>query len=81
VSDPTFDDAGPNGMLTKTSDALVAESALGAVDVVPVVVPARYDDWAHFSERRADIGLAFDEAGLSPLLRSVPRGTPVPLKR
>lgn len=36
VSDPTFDDAGPSGYLTKLSDAKVTAADLGAVDVVLV---------------------------------------------
>lgn len=36
VSDPTFDDAGPSGYLTKLTDAKVTEADLGAVDGVLV---------------------------------------------
>ncbi|WP_189697833.1 MBL fold metallo-hydrolase [Streptomyces chromofuscus] len=36
VSDPTFDEPGPHGYLTKTAGPAIDESALGAVDVVLV---------------------------------------------
>jgi L-ascorbate metabolism protein UlaG (beta-lactamase superfamily) len=36
VSDPTFDEAGPHGYLTKTAGPAVAEDALGPVDLVLV---------------------------------------------
>ncbi|MEU1199933.1 MBL fold metallo-hydrolase [Streptomyces sp. NPDC005813] len=36
VSDPTFDDPGPHGYLTKTAGPAVDENALGSVDVVLV---------------------------------------------
>ncbi|MFD7405971.1 MBL fold metallo-hydrolase [Streptomyces sp. NPDC059866] len=36
VSDPTFDEPGPHGYLTKTAGPAVAESSLGPVDVVLV---------------------------------------------
>jgi len=38
VSDPTFDDPGPHGYLTKTAGPAVAEDQLGPVDLV--LVPA-----------------------------------------
>ncbi|MGW0817962.1 MBL fold metallo-hydrolase [Streptomyces viridiviolaceus] len=34
VSDPTFDDVGPHGYLTKTSDSAVDEDGVGPVDIV-----------------------------------------------
>jgi len=36
VSDPTFDDPGPHGYLTKTAGPVVAEDQLGPVDLVLV---------------------------------------------
>ena len=36
--------------------------------------------WAHFSEGRAEIELAFEEAGLSGVLRSVDHGSRVRLR-
>src|SRR6266516_4111143 len=36
VSDPTFDDPGPHGYLTKTAGPAVAEDQLGPVDLVLV---------------------------------------------
>ena len=34
-----------------------------------MVIPAHYDGWAHFSEGRADLARAFDDAGLTAKLR------------
>ncbi|MBR7826029.1 MBL fold metallo-hydrolase [Actinospica sp. MGRD01-02] len=56
--------------------AAAAAAVLGA----PVVLPAHYDGWAHFAEGRAEIELAFEEAGLSGVLRSVPHGSWVALR-
>ena len=55
--------------------AAAAAAVLGA----PVVIPTHYDGWAHFSEGRADIEFAFEEAGLSGVLRSMDHGTWVDL--
>jgi L-ascorbate metabolism protein UlaG (beta-lactamase superfamily) len=55
--------------------AAAAAAVLGAEAVVPV----HYDGWAHFSEGRQEIELAFHEAGLSSLLRVAPHGTWMPL--
>ena len=55
-------------------------AAAAAVLDVSVVLPAHYDGWAHFSEGRADLELAFEEAGLTSLLRSVDHGTWVNLR-
>jgi hypothetical protein len=46
----------------------------------PVVVPAHYDHWAHFSEGRDDIARAFDDAGLTARLRLTDHGTWIPLR-
>lgn len=55
-----------NRPLTLTSErAAAAAGLLGAGRVVP----AHYDSWAHFSEGREQIVTAFDEAGLSSVLR------------
>jgi L-ascorbate metabolism protein UlaG (beta-lactamase superfamily) len=51
--------------------AAAAAVVLGA----GLVIPAHYDGWAHFSEGLADLELAFQEAGLSSLLRTAPHGT------
>ncbi|MFG3288949.1 MBL fold metallo-hydrolase [Streptomyces sp. NPDC048179] len=51
--------------------ASAAASVLGA----PVVVPAHCDGWAHFSEERADVASAFDDAGLTGCLRMADNGT------
>ncbi|MFC7385986.1 MBL fold metallo-hydrolase [Sphaerisporangium rhizosphaerae] len=62
--------------LTLTSElAGAAAAVLGA----PIVIPAHYDGWAHFSEGRADIDRAFDDAGLTTLLRGGEHGEWIPL--
>jgi L-ascorbate metabolism protein UlaG (beta-lactamase superfamily) len=50
-------------------------AAAAAVLGVSVVIPAHYDGWTHFSEGRAELETAFDEAGLSSLLRLVDHGS------
>jgi L-ascorbate metabolism protein UlaG (beta-lactamase superfamily) len=57
--------------------AAAAAAILGA----PVVVPAHYDGWAHFTEGRDDLARAFDEAGLSAPLHLREHGTWIPLWR
>ncbi|MEV6970736.1 MBL fold metallo-hydrolase [Hamadaea sp. NPDC051192] len=57
--------------------AAAAAAVLGA----DLVIPAHYDGWAHFSEGLAGIESAFDDAGLSSLLRTAPHGTWIPLPR
>ena len=61
-----------------TLDAARAAAAAAILNA-PVVLPAHYDGWAHFSETRADIAKAFDEAGYASVLRLVDHGTWVPL--
>ena len=56
--------------------AAAAAAVLGAA----VVIPAHYDGWAHFSEGRADLARAFDDAGLTARLRLPDHGTWVPLR-
>jgi L-ascorbate metabolism protein UlaG (beta-lactamase superfamily) len=57
--------------LTLTSErAGAAAAVLGS----PIVIPAHYDGWAHFTEGRAEIDHAFDDAGLSALLRGANHG-------
>lgn len=57
--------------LTLTSArAAAAAEILGA----PVVVPAHYDGWAHFTEGADRVAAAFDDAGLSDVLRLPPLG-------
>ncbi|MCK2218717.1 MBL fold metallo-hydrolase [Actinomadura sp. ATCC 31491] len=55
-------------------------AAAAAVLGVAVVVPAHYDGWTHFSEGRAELETAFDEAGLSALLRAPEHGAWSPLR-
>jgi L-ascorbate metabolism protein UlaG (beta-lactamase superfamily) len=61
-----------------TLDAARAAAA-AAILAAPVVVPAHYDGWAHFSETRADIAESFDEAGYRSVLRIADHGTWIPL--
>ncbi|GAA0382703.1 hypothetical protein Acor_57530 [Acrocarpospora corrugata] len=57
--------------LTLTSErAAAAAAVLG----VPVVIPAHYDGWAHFTQGWTDIERAFDDAGLSRILRGAEHG-------
>ena len=50
-----------------------------AVLAPAMVIPAHYDGWAHFSEGRADLARAFDDAGLTGQLRLSDHGTWIPL--
>ncbi|MEV0385532.1 MBL fold metallo-hydrolase [Nonomuraea sp. NPDC050643] len=56
--------------------AAAAAAVLGAT----VVIPAHYDGWTHFSEGRVELETAFDEAGLSSLLRVLDHGSWSPLR-
>jgi L-ascorbate metabolism protein UlaG (beta-lactamase superfamily) len=60
-------------------DSIRAAAAAGILGSA-VVIPAHYDGWAHFSEGRADLARAFDDAGLSARLRLRDHGTWIPLK-
>jgi L-ascorbate metabolism protein UlaG (beta-lactamase superfamily) len=57
-----------------TLDAARAAAA-AAILKTPIVVPAHYDGWAHFSENGADIAEAFEQAGYSSVLRLADHGT------
>ena len=61
-----------------TFDATRAAAAAAILNT-PLVVPAHYDGWAHFSETPDDLAKAFDEAGYAAALRLVDHGTWVPL--
>jgi L-ascorbate metabolism protein UlaG (beta-lactamase superfamily) len=50
-------------------------AAAAAILDTPVVVPAHCDGWTHFSETRADIAAAFEQAGYSSVLRLADHGT------
>jgi L-ascorbate metabolism protein UlaG (beta-lactamase superfamily) len=64
--------------LTLTSPkAARAAQVLGASTVVGLHV----EDWAHFSESRADLEAAFAKAGIADLLLATPRGERVSLTR
>jgi L-ascorbate metabolism protein UlaG (beta-lactamase superfamily) len=62
-----------------TLDSVRAAAAVAILGPA-VVIPAHYDGWAHFSEGRADIARAFDDAGLSAQLSLSDHGTWVPLR-
>ena len=57
--------------LTLTSER---GAAAAAVLAAPVVVPAHYEGWAHFTEGPERIVEAFEDAGLSKLLLMAPLG-------
>jgi L-ascorbate metabolism protein UlaG (beta-lactamase superfamily) len=61
-----------------TLDA-IRTAAAAAILGTPLVVPAHYDGWAHFSETAADIVEAFQQAGYSSVLRIAEHGTWIPL--
>jgi len=63
--------------LTLTAAETVEASRLFAE---ALIVPLHYEGWAHFSESRADIERAFDEAGIAARLRWLPAGRPVCLE-
>ena len=56
--------------------AAAATAVLGPA----MVIPAHYDGWAHFSEGRADLARAFDDAELTAQLRLTDQGTWIPLR-
>ena len=58
----------------------IRAAAATAVLAPAVVIPAHYDGWAHFSEGRADLASAFDDAGLTARLRLSDHGTWTPLR-
>jgi L-ascorbate metabolism protein UlaG (beta-lactamase superfamily) len=58
----------------------VRAAATAAILGAPVVIPAHYDGWAHFSEGRDDLARAFDDAGLSKPLQLGEHGRWTPLQ-
>ncbi|MEU1513858.1 MBL fold metallo-hydrolase [Streptomyces sp. NPDC005811] len=87
VSDPTFDEAGPHGYLTKTAGPAVDEAGVGEVDLVLVshdAHPDNLDERGRAFAKRAPLILTGPSAarrlgspavGLPPwATRSVPRG-------
>ncbi|WP_432984220.1 MBL fold metallo-hydrolase [Dactylosporangium sp. CA-233914] len=62
-----------------TMDSRRAAAAAAVLDAA-VVVAAHYDGWSHFTEGRADLELAFREAGLSSRLHAPAHGVPTPLR-
>jgi hypothetical protein len=57
----------------------IRAAAAAAVLGPAAVIPAHHDGWAHFSEGRADLARAFDDAGLTAQLRLTDHGTWIPL--
>ncbi len=58
----------------------IRAAAAAAILGSPIVIPAHYDGWAHFSEGRDDLVRAFDDAGLNAQFRLSDHGTWIPLK-
>lgn len=58
----------------------VRAAAAAAVLGAPVNIPAHYSGWTHFTEGREVIEHAFDDAGLTGVLRIAEHGTWLPLK-
>ncbi|TXK19463.1 MBL fold metallo-hydrolase [Homoserinibacter sp. GY 40078] len=63
----------PLALTLTSAKAAQAAQLLGAQRVIGLHV----EDWAHFSESRADLEKAFADAGLDELLVDTPRGTRV----
>jgi L-ascorbate metabolism protein UlaG (beta-lactamase superfamily) len=59
----------------------VRAAAAAAILGAPIVIPAHYDGWTHFSEGLDAVEHAFDDAGLSSLLRVTEHGSWVALRR
>jgi L-ascorbate metabolism protein UlaG (beta-lactamase superfamily) len=57
----------------------VRAAAAAAILGAPMVIPAHYDGWTHFSQGRDDLARAFDDAGQSAQLRLTDHGTWIPL--
>ena len=66
---------GPWALTLTTADAVEAARALGNATIVPL----HYEGWEHFSESRADVEAAFEQAGLSSRLRWPEPGRPISL--
>ncbi|MFF9212826.1 MULTISPECIES: MBL fold metallo-hydrolase [unclassified Streptomyces] len=58
----------------------VRTAAAAAILGAPVNIPAHYTGWTHFTEGRDAIEHAFDDAGLTSVLRIADHGTWLPLK-
>jgi L-ascorbate metabolism protein UlaG (beta-lactamase superfamily) len=68
-------EVGPDHLTLTAAEAV--EAARMFVDAL--IVPLHFEGWAHFSESRADIEQAFDEAGIADRLRWLPAGRAVDL--
>ena len=53
----------------------IRAAAAAAILGPAAIIPAHYDGWTHFSEGRAELARAFDDAGLSARLRLADHGT------
>ncbi|MEW2294735.1 MBL fold metallo-hydrolase [Streptomyces sp. NPDC006743] len=58
----------------------VRAAAAAAILGAPVNIPVHYDGWDHFTEGREVIEHAFDDAGITSVLRVADHGTWLPLK-
>jgi L-ascorbate metabolism protein UlaG (beta-lactamase superfamily) len=66
---------GPWPLTLTTADAVEAARAFTGATIIPL----HFEGWEHFSETRADVQAAFDQAGLSSRLRWPERGQAIPL--
>jgi L-ascorbate metabolism protein UlaG (beta-lactamase superfamily) len=64
---------GPWPLTLTTADAVEAARALTPATIVPL----HFEGWEHFSQTRADVEAAFNEAGLSSRLRWPNPGRPI----
>lgn len=64
--------AGPWPLTFTAAEGVAAARAFKHATIVPL----HYEGWAHFTEHRAEIQHAFDQAGLAHRLRWLPQGVP-----
>lgn len=69
------DAVGPWPLTLTATDAVEAAHAFRAA----VIIPLHFEGWEHFSETRADVETAFEQAGLSSRLRWPEAGRAIPL--
>jgi L-ascorbate metabolism protein UlaG (beta-lactamase superfamily) len=63
---------GPWNLTFTAEEGVEAAKALSRATIIPL----HYEGWKHFSESRAEISRAFEEAGLARRLTWLPRGIP-----
>ena len=67
--------AGPSHLTFTAAEGVEAARAFKRATIVPL----HYEGWAHFTESRAEIQHAFDQAGLAHRLCWLPQGVPTDL--